>query len=354
MTIPLTAGDQVPSHITSAQWAVVVATRNRGERIRPLLESLTASEVADFEVIVVDQSDDHETRKAVEAFTTDGRVRYTHSSVPGASRSRNVGAALTTAPYIVVTDDDCIVPPDFLPRLTQPFEDDPRVGVVFCQVAPVERDEIGLTPAVQFPDSHTYDRVGPVWRHGWNGLFLGAGMAVRRTAFEQVGGFDESLGPGARFGAAEDNDLGWRILLRGWRLRQNATVTVVHDGFRPLSEVRALIRRDFYGVGGAAAKYVRMGQWGVFWLLGGWLFRNVIAAPASDLLHGRRPRGPRRVLFLLSGLLDGLRVPGPLQNGAYRPDSSAAHLSNESLVKQASSSVRRPAGAPGRRSSVPD
>ena len=51
----------------------------------------------------------------------------------------------------------------------------------------------------------------------------GACFLVRRTAFEAVGGFDESY-----FMYAEDVDLCWRLGLAGWRVAYAPTAEVTH------------------------------------------------------------------------------------------------------------------------------
>ena len=136
---------------------------------------------------------------------------------------------------------------------------------------------------------------------------------------QDVPGFDESMGPGAKFGAAEDNDLSWRGLLRGWWTFQNAEVCVVHDGFRPIEELKALVVRDFYGVGGAVAKYLRIGKWQIVWFLGSWVVRFGVILPARDLIAGQRPRGFRRPYMLLLGVRDGLRTPFRRADLTYQP-----------------------------------
>jgi GT2 family glycosyltransferase len=313
MTLP---AEVLPVTPVTPRYAVVVATRNRGERIVPLLESVQANECRDFEMVIVDQSTSDVTRRAVEPFLGDPRVRYVYSSVPGASRARNLGIYLTTAPIIVITDDDCIVPKHWLSGIARPFEDNPRVGVVFCSVDPAPSTEPGHTPQIRFAESRTVSSLRTVWKNDY--LSLGAGMAIRRAALADVVGFDELLGPGAVFQAAEDNDLAWRALVNGWSVYENADVSVLHDGFRSLDELRELVKRDFYGVGGTIAKYLKAGHWQISSLLFSWVFRFGVVEPARDLMARRYPRGFRRPYMLLRGLVDGLRTPLDAQTIRYR------------------------------------
>lgn len=300
------------------QYAVVVATRNRGAKIRPLIESMLRSENPDFEMVIVDQSTNDETRRATEPFLSDSRVRYVHSDVAGTSRARNRGFSLTTAPIIAITDDDCIVPPDWLARIGEPFAQNPRVGVVYCNVDPVPDDRPGHTPNIHFAASRSIpdmNEIKPAQR-----LWMGAGMAVRRAMVEDVRGFDETLGPGALFQACEDNDIAWRGLVRGWWIYESSEVAVLHDGFRTLEELRAHVNRDFYGIGGTVAKFVKSGHWRVGAMLVPLFVRFGVVEPATDVLNRRFPRGFRRPYMLLRGLVDGLRTPLDGETLCYRPE----------------------------------
>ena len=288
---------------------LIVATRNRGTKIVQLLESIMKSDLEDFELVVVDQSSDDSTETAMRPFRDDPRLTYIRSAAAGLSRARNLAISQTTAPYLAITDDDCIVPPEWLRMITAPFRDDPEIGVVFCSVRPLPVDEPGYTPHVIFDVNRKLRSVHDAWRVGRRGLCLGAGMAVRRATFDELTGFDVLLGAGARFGSSEDNDFSWRGMLKGWATYHTCDVTVVHDGFRNLDEFRTLVGRDLYGVGGAAAKYLRTGHLGVLSLIGPWLLRFGVTEPGRDLLAGRRPRGFRRPYMIVRGLIAGLRVP---------------------------------------------
>ena len=303
---------------------MVVATKDRGAQIVALLESIALSDADDYEVVVVDQSTTDDTEKAIAPFLADPRITYVHSNVAGTSRARNRGIAMTTAPYIVITDDDCIVPSNWLDAICRPFETHASVGVVFCNVVPVPVTELGVTPQVHFPANRVITNVADVWSTSSHGLTLGAGMAIRRAMLADVHGFDEVLGPGATFPAAEDNDLAWRGLLRGWWTYHSTDVAVIHDGFRPMAELRDLVVRDFFGVGGTAAKYLRARRWQVLRLLLSWVVHFGIIEPARDVLARRRPRGLRRPYMLMRGVGRGLRTPFDPTTMCYRAAHSAS------------------------------
>ena len=143
---------------------VIVATRDRGTKIVQLLESIMASDLEDFELVVVDQSSGDATETAVLPFRDDPRLTYIRSTTVGLSRARNLAISRTRAPYVAITDDDCVVPPDWLRMITAPLRDDPEVGVVFCSVRPVPVDEPGFTPHVIFDANRKVASVREAWR----------------------------------------------------------------------------------------------------------------------------------------------------------------------------------------------
>ncbi len=301
--------------------SVVVATRNRSTKLGALIESVLAGRRHDIELVVVDQSDDDLSEQIVRGFEADPRLRYVRSVERGTSRGRNLGVALTTAEFVAITDDDCVVPADWVDTIIEPFVVDPQVGIVFCNVDPVETDALGLTPSITFDANRTLRSPREGWAAIRSHFVLGAGMAVRRTAFDDVQGFDDLLGPGSTFPACEDNDLLWRVLARGWSASLTTETTVLHDGFRPLDEVRELVRRDCLGAGGASAKYLRAGRWGVLGVLVPMLYRLGVKGPLADLRAGRRPRGLGRPVWVLQGVARGFVTPFERRTLTYRAAS---------------------------------
>jgi GT2 family glycosyltransferase len=84
-----------------------------------------------------------------------------------------------------------------------------------------------------------------------------ANMAIRRAAFQAVGGFDERLGPGTRFRAAEDNDLFDRLFAAGFEGRYEPDVLGWHEQWRSRRELVKLEWSYGVGTGARLAKLAR-------------------------------------------------------------------------------------------------
>jgi len=229
------------------QVAIAVPTRDRPKLVaRCILPALAEAVAAGFEAVVVDQSEGTETAELARSVAGLHYVR----ALPGVAHARNAAAHETTAPVIVYVDDDVIVsdPVAWLERYAQAFARAPDAGAVCGR---------GVTAKGAVMPG----RVGTFrWPTNPFGLGSGFNLGVRRTALEQVAGFDEDFGPGGRYPAAEDTDLLYRLLRSGWAIVCSDEVTVVHDTWRSLwSEV---VVNYLYGVGAGAqtAKHLRRGD----------------------------------------------------------------------------------------------
>ena len=100
--------------------AVIVSTYQRPEHLRRCLASLEVQEgvAGRFEVVVTDDGSQDETLRLIA--TTARHVGFPLTFTTHAhdgfrlSRCRNEGVAASTAPYLLFTDGDCILPRDHL------------------------------------------------------------------------------------------------------------------------------------------------------------------------------------------------------------------------------------------------
>jgi GT2 family glycosyltransferase len=86
-------------------------------------------------------------------------------------------------------------------------------------------------------------------------VLAGGHMAAHRATFAEIGGFDERLGAGSAFPAADDNDLGFRLLAAGYRIVYLPEAIVYHRAWRPQREYLTMRWRYGRGKGGFYAKH---------------------------------------------------------------------------------------------------
>jgi glycosyltransferase involved in cell wall biosynthesis len=223
------------------RFSLVVATRGRTTELDALLESLAAQgwRREALEVLVVDQNGDERLAPVVAAHAARGLdVRRFRSTVNNACHARNLGLAAAQGAILGFPDDDCIYPAGVLDQVHAAFAADPALAVL---TGPAASPQGGLGSGRWRQDA------GPITPENvWTSV-IEFNLFLRREVALALGGFDDRLGPGTRFGSAEGNDLVLRALRAGHRARYDPALRILHPDKR-LTEV-ARARAAAYGRG---------------------------------------------------------------------------------------------------------
>lgn len=230
--------------------SVVVCSRDRAEFLREALRAVTATLRPEDELIVVDSAS---VDAGVAVVAAESGAHVLRASAPGLGRARNVGWRAATRPVIAFTDDDCAPTADWTEQTERAFAD-PTVGFAFGQVVAAEGEGEPLSTLA----SDVPRRIEP--GGSARGLGHGANLACRRSALEQVNGFDDRLGAGAPFPAAEDSDVARRLLASGWAGLFVPASVVAHRQWRGRAPALRVMYRYGVGAGAAAAKAARDGD----------------------------------------------------------------------------------------------
>jgi glycosyltransferase involved in cell wall biosynthesis len=285
--------------------SALVCTYGRGRLVVETVSSILTNTHANFELVVVDQSKDNETLEALKRFGTDSRLKYLKSTTIGKGDALNAGLDETKGSAIVITDDDCTVPPNWLETFASIFVTYPKVAVAFCCVEAGEHDRTaGFVPDFV----RTGDRMLTTMHDARHVRGLGAGIAVRRDMIEGIGGFDPMLGPGSKFPDCDDRDIAIRALLAGYHVYETSTIAVKHFGFRSWQQGPQLARRNFLGIGAAYSKLLKCGRIELMYIPAHEFIKYALWPPIRDLLHFRQPRGIVRITAFAEGFVDGLRT----------------------------------------------
>ena len=195
-----------PSTINSLHFSVIVCTRNGRERIGACLDAVGRMEGGGFETIVVDDgSDDGTAEYVAENFPS---VRLLKLDPCGLSAARNGGAEVSNGEILAFTDDDCEPDREWLVRLRRVFADDRYATAGGPNLPPLPRSwsEAVVCAAPGAPSHVMLDDEEAEHLPGCN-------IAVRRAAFDAIGGFDPQFHT-----AGDDVDFCWRLRTAGFRL----------------------------------------------------------------------------------------------------------------------------------------
>ncbi|HVA73616.1 MAG TPA: glycosyltransferase [Acidimicrobiales bacterium] len=225
---------------------VVIATRDRPQLVRGALEAAKAALRPGDSLIMVDSA-------SADPITIAGVAREAGANLircaePGTSRARNAGWRAASTELVAFTDDDCLPDSRWLEAAVEAFTREPSAGFVTGRVD----SESTHTPRAWLHLSLT-SRTDPAkFGHDDDPTEIGHGanMVWRRSALEEIGGFDETLGPGAPLRAAEDVDAFWRSLMGGGVGVFDPDSIVAHRQWRGrVDQLRAYLG---YGVGSGA------------------------------------------------------------------------------------------------------
>jgi GT2 family glycosyltransferase len=286
--------------------AVAVCTRDRPQDLARCLEAIGRMPDDGQEVLVVDScSRGPETRELV------GRhpgIRYLRAPRPGLDIARNLALASARADVVAFCDDDAAPDPGWLRALARGFAD-PRTLCVTGLTLPIELE----TPAQEW-----FERTGGFARGCHERVFdgvtmnpflaarVGAGvnMALRRSAVDLVGGFDEALDAGMPTQSGGDHDMFIRILAAGYRIVYRPTALSWHRHRREWPELRRAVRGYGTGVYAMLTRHLLQGEVGAPLLALGWLRWQLAGLWKAAV---RRPGSPPPGILLeeLRGCLAG-------------------------------------------------
>lgn len=116
--------------------STIVPTRHRPEPFRRTLESLAQQTVQPIEMIVVDGSDDDQTKQLCYSSITrlETQIKYYRATEIGAATQRNQAIIHATQNTIWLMDDDILLEPNCLMRLWTALQSDTKMGGVNAMI----------------------------------------------------------------------------------------------------------------------------------------------------------------------------------------------------------------------------
>ncbi len=233
---------------------VIIPTVDNHSELAVVLDGLSKQTFQDLDVVVVGPGGD-QSRQVTEKYG----FRYIDDR---GSRNRadacNVAIEETDSELVFFTDDDVIVPREWVEKLERWFERPEVSGVGGPNFAPIDESDI-WQKSIDVSFCNKFLAAGTNYGRKSKGTLEevdqlpGVNSAYRREVLEEIGGFDSgAIG-------AEDVMLDYRIRVKGLRLWSDGTATIWHRR-RGLTRVRKQIRN--YGLVRALAGKRYPSLWG--------------------------------------------------------------------------------------------
>ena len=219
--------------------AAVVVNYNTRDHLLACLRSLRADGV--IQVVVVDNASVDGSGEALRQ-DDPGAVLLAMTANLGYGTAANRGVTVADAGYVLILNPDAVIEPGTIKVLAEALDRNPGLAVVGPRMEEVDGS--------LYPSARCFPNLVDAAGHAFLGLALpsnrytrryrmldrdhsvpgeadwvsGACLLVRRSAFQAVGGFDESY-----FMYAEDVDLCWRLRREGWRIGYEPGARVTHS-----------------------------------------------------------------------------------------------------------------------------
>ncbi len=203
-------------------FSIIVPTYNRPERLTKCIQSLTQLEYLhdDFEVIVVDDGSNTPLDNVVAVFTTQINLTIIRQANSGPAAARNTGAKHAIGKYLLFTDDDCAIAPNYLTKLKTSLDTTPN-AMIGGRTLNALADNLYST-ASQILIDYLYEYYNTNSQQP--NFFASNNFALPADIFHTLGGFDTKF----PLAAGEDREFCDRFLHHGYKMVYVPEVQVYH------------------------------------------------------------------------------------------------------------------------------
>lgn len=205
--------------------SVVIPVYNAEKTLEHCLQALVNQTQPPVEIIVADNGSTDDSISIVQGCAEESgiSIRLIEVSKRGAAAARNAAVLEAVGDWVAFTDSDCLPEPDWLARGVELLVSHNVAALAGPAWGSLEGDAsarlLGLTSLSVGLDEQYYSAAGPTGTQG----FAAANLWVRREAFLNIQGFDETL-----VVSGEDLDLCARLYVAGDRLFYSPHLLVRH------------------------------------------------------------------------------------------------------------------------------
>ena len=288
------------AHERAVDLSIVVATCNRSESLRELIEALLRSDYPSellWDIWIVDNNSTDETAALVASYSErEPRIHYVFERAQGKSHALNHGVRQAAGNIIAFTDDDCVPDPHWVENISAAFAADSKLGLIGGRVELFNPDDHPTTTRT-WRDRRTVSSATDVFS-----LIIGCNMAIRSDLLPAIGDFDPLNCPGSSKEAVfEDIDFIYRAFKKNMRIEYHPDVLLYHNhGRRSVSDLASLNRKYARGRGSFFAKHILKGD-RVVLKMAYWEIRSTLVSLAKNLISGKSVEDDWKAISFLVG-----------------------------------------------------
>lgn len=238
------------------KFSFIIGTLNRSHELKYCIESLLAQDYQDFEIIIVDQSDNDKTEDLTKVFNSK-QIKYYRVGFHGLSKARNYALERCSGDFVCLTDDDAYYSKDYLSALKKHFEDNPNSiisGYMWNAVENIDFIDYSKLKIDRSLSARQIIRNCP-----------SPAITFPKKIVDEIGMFDEDFGVGAKYGAGEETDFLLRAFWHGYNTIYYRDIKVDHPHkdaliFKDESSEERKVYNYSFGIGAMYRKQFAIGK----------------------------------------------------------------------------------------------
>lgn len=227
-------------------FSLILSTLNRFKEIEIFLYSLEKQTFDNYELIIIDQNNNHKIKHIVDNFSHLNIKLY--KSDIGLSKGRNKGLQYANGSIVAFPDDDCFYDRDLLKNANDFFLKHPDYTLLTGKTIDFKTKEISAGKIINISCDMKCSKFGG----SSTSLFIN-----RENLNPNYLHFDEKFGLGAFYKCEEENDLIATILNKGYKGRYEPDlITIFHPKKDADFENYTRAYNNGFGLGAFIAKHI--------------------------------------------------------------------------------------------------
>jgi glycosyltransferase involved in cell wall biosynthesis len=186
--------------------SVIIPNYNHARYLRKRIQSVLDQTFQDFDLTYLDDASSDDSNAVFAEFDQDPRIKSIYNDANSGSpfKQWNKGIRATSGEYIWIAESDDIADPQLLATLVPLLDQNPNVGLAYCQSCFIDGNDTILHTVNLSTEAHSADR----WQRDFiangveecqkcllfqNTIPNASAVLIRRSVYESIGGAEEGM-----------------------------------------------------------------------------------------------------------------------------------------------------------------